>query len=115
MQSHLYSLSICAEKVIGPSVMRKHPEIFSYIQDLVTDYNLRAFCRLNTEVLAAHYQVRALSMAITATGSKYPLKPSLLIFASGPLHIPQIPHLPGIEKFRRQSFSILRNGIILMI
>ncbi len=55
MQSHLYSLSF-APKSNWSKRYAEAPEIFSYIQDLVTDYNLRAFCRLNTEVLAAHYQ-----------------------------------------------------------
>jgi len=27
-----------------------------------------------------------------------------VIFASGPLHIPQIPHIPGIEKFQGKVF-----------
>ncbi len=27
-----------------------------------------------------------------------------VIFASGPLHVPQIPHIPGIEKFKGKVF-----------
>ena len=53
VQSHLYSLSF-APKSNWSKRYAEAPEIFSYIQDLVNDYKLRAFCRLNTEVLSAH-------------------------------------------------------------
>src|SRR5699024_8236644 len=49
VQSHLYSLSF-APKSNWSKRYAEAPEIFSYIQDLVNDYKLRAFCRLNTEV-----------------------------------------------------------------
>ncbi len=102
VQSHLYSLSF-APKSNWSKRYAEAPEIFSYIQDLVTDYNLRAFCRLNTEVLAAHYQAERCLWQLQLQDQSI-LEAQFVIFASGPLHIPQIPHIPGIEKFQGKVF-----------
>lgn len=102
VQSHLYSLSF-APKSNWSKRYAEAPEIFSYIQDLVTDYNLRAFCRLNTEVLAAHYQAERCLWQLQLQDQSI-LEAQFVIFASGPLHIPQIPHILGIEKFQGKVF-----------
>ena len=102
VQSHLYSLSF-APKSNWSKRYAEAPEIFSYIQDLATDYNLRAFCRLNTEVLAAHYQAERCLWQLQLQDQSI-LEAQFVIFASGPLHIPQIPHIPGIEKFQGKVF-----------
>jgi cyclohexanone monooxygenase len=102
VQSHLYSLSF-APKSNWSKRYAEAPEIFSYIQDLVTGYNLRAFCRLNTEVLAAHYQADHCLWQLQLQDQSI-LEAQFVIFASGPLHIPQIPHIPGIEKFQGKVF-----------
>lgn len=102
MQSHLYSLSF-APKSNWSKRYAEAPEIFSYIQDLVTDYNLRAFCRLNTEVLAAHYQAERCLWQLQLQDQSI-LEAQFVIFASGPLHIPQIPDILGIEKFQGKVF-----------
>jgi len=69
----------------------------------VTDYNLRAFCRLNTEVLAAHYQAERCLWQLQLQDQSI-LEAQFVIFASGPLHIPQIPDILGIEKFQGKVF-----------
>ena len=102
MQSHLYSLSF-APKSNWSKRYAEAPEIFSYIQDLVNDYNLRAFCRLNTEVLAAHYQAERCLWQLQLQDQSI-LEAQFVIFASGPLHIPQIPDILGIEKFQGKVF-----------
>ncbi|WP_441370083.1 flavin-containing monooxygenase [Acinetobacter lwoffii] len=102
VQSHLYSLSF-APKSNWSKRYAEAPEIFSSIQDLVTDYNLRAFCRLNTEVLAAHYQAERCLWQLQLQDQSI-LEAQFVIFASGPLHIPQIPHILGIEKFQGKVF-----------
>lgn len=102
VQSHLYSLSF-GPKSNWSKRYAEAPEIFSYIQDLVTDYNLRAFCRLNTEVLAAHYQAERCLWQLQLQDQSI-LEAQFVIFASGPLDIPQIPHILGIEKFQGKVF-----------
>ena len=69
----------------------------------MTDYNLRAFCRLNTEVLAAHYQAERCLWQLQLQDQSI-LEAQFVIFASGPLHIPQIPDILGIEKFQGKVF-----------
>lgn len=102
VQSHLYSLSF-APKSNWSKRYAEAPEIFSYIQDLVNDYKLRAFCRLNTEVLSAHYQAERCLWQLQLQDQSI-LEAQFVIFASGPLHIPQIPPIPGIEKFQGKVF-----------
>ncbi|WP_313564229.1 NAD(P)/FAD-dependent oxidoreductase [Acinetobacter sp.] len=102
VQSHLYSLSF-APKSNWSKRYAEAPEIFSSIQDLVNDYNLRAFCRLNTEVLAAHYQAERCLWQLQLQDQSI-LEAQFVIFASGPLHIPQIPDILGIEKFQGKVF-----------
>ena len=69
----------------------------------MNDYNLRAFCRLNTEVLAAHYQAERCLWQLQLQDQSI-LEAQFVIFASGPLHIPQIPDILGIEKFQGKVF-----------
>src|SRR5690606_22974145 len=102
VQSHLYSLSF-APKSNWSKRYAEAPEIFSYIQDLVNDYKLRAFCRLNTEVLSAHYQAERCLWQLQLQDQSI-LEAQFVIFASGPLHIPQIPPILGIEKFQGKVF-----------
>lgn len=108
----MYSLSF-APKTDWSKRYAEAPEIFSYIQDLVSDYNLRAFARLNTEVLGVHYQQDRCLWQIHLQDQSI-LEAQFVVFASGPLHVPQIPHITGIEKFKVKSF-ILLIGIIVMI
>ncbi len=54
VQSHMYSLSF-APKSDWSKRYAEAPEIFKYIQDLVTGFNLEKYCQFNREVLAAQY------------------------------------------------------------
>lgn len=102
VQSHMYSLSF-APKTDWSKRYAEAPEIFSYIQDLVSDYNLRAFARLNTEVRGVHYQQDRCLWQIHLQDQSI-LEAQFVVFASGPLHVPQIPHITGIEKFKGKIF-----------
>ena len=88
------------------------PEIFSYIQDLVTDYNLRAFCRLNTEVLAAHYQADRCLWQLQLQDQSI-LEAQFVIFASGHCIFPKSHIYPVLRNFKARSF-IPHNGITHM-
>lgn len=102
VQSHLYSLSF-APKTNWSKRYAEAPEIFSYIQDLVSDYKLRPFCRFKTEVMAAHYQADRCLWQLQLQDQSI-LEAQFVVFASGPLHVAQIPSIPGIEKFQGKVF-----------
>ncbi|MFV5491057.1 NAD(P)/FAD-dependent oxidoreductase [Acinetobacter sp. ASP199] len=102
VQSHLYSLSY-APKSNWSKRYAEAPEIFAYIQDLVKKFNIAIFTRLNTEVKAAHYDEKLCRWTLTLNEDKQ-LEAQYVIFASGPLHVPQIPKMSGIEKFKGKVF-----------
>jgi len=94
----MYSLSY-APKADWSKRYAEAPEIFAYIQQLVKEFNVPAFTRLNTEVKAAHYDEKRCRWALTLNEDEQ-LEAQYVIFASGPLHVPQIPKISGIEKFK---------------
>ncbi len=102
VQSHMYSLSF-APKSDWSKRYAEAPEIFAYIQDLVSRFNIRAFTRLNTEVHSAHYDEQNCQWHLNLNDQNT-LIAQYVVFASGPLHVPQIPHIKGIENFKGKVF-----------
>ena len=102
VQSHLYSLSF-APKTDWSKRYADAPEIFQYIQDVVQQFNLREYCQFNSEVVHTEYHEKECLWHVTLKDGRQ-LSCQYLIFASGPLHVPQIPHIQGIEKFQGKVF-----------
>lgn len=102
VQSHMYSLSFAA-KADWSKRYADASEIFTYIQSLVDDNHLSSHIRLNSEVQAARYQQQSCLWQLSmADGSD--LQAQYVVFASGPLHVPQIPAIRGIENFQGKAF-----------
>ncbi|WP_407304155.1 flavin-containing monooxygenase [Acinetobacter sp.] len=102
VQSHMYSLSF-APKTDWSKRYAEAPEIFTYIQSLLTAYDLKKYCQFSCEVLAAEYNQQSCDWKLTLNNNKT-LIAQFIVFASGPLHVPQIPHIKGIEKFQGKVF-----------
>ena len=102
VQSHLYSLSF-APKTDWSKRYADAPEIFQYIQDVVQQFNLREYCQFNSEVVHTEYHEKECLWHVTLKDGRQ-VSCQYLIFASGPLHVPQIPHIKGIEKFQGKVF-----------
>ena len=102
VQSHMYSLSY-APKTDWSKRYAEAPEIFEYIQSLISDYQLKPHIQFNQQVMSTRYlEDRCLWQIETASGDK--LEAQFLIFASGPLHVAQIPKIKGIELFKGEVF-----------
>lgn len=102
VQSHMYSLSF-APKTDWTKRYAEAPEIFNYIQDLIKNFDLEPYIKFNREVSTTIYSEESCRWAIQlADGQK--IKAQFIIFASGPLHIAQIPQIKGIEKFKGEIF-----------
>ena len=102
VQSHLYSLSFAAK----PDWSKRYAEaseIFDYIQDLVERYQLKQYIQFNKEVCSAHYDEQRFRWSLLLKNGEC-IESQYVIFASGPLHVPQIPKIKGIEKFKGQVF-----------
>ena len=102
VQSHMYSLSF-APKTNWSKRYAESNEIFDYIQDITEQYKLKDYCKFNHEVNRAEFDENR-NLWVLDFKDQPSIEAQYVIFASGPLHIPQVPHLKGIEKFKGQVF-----------
>ncbi|MCU4412946.1 NAD(P)/FAD-dependent oxidoreductase [Acinetobacter sp. WU_MDCI_Axc73] len=102
VQSHMYSLSF-APKDNWSKRYAEAGEIFSYIQDITEQFHLKEYCQFEHEVTRAEYDEQRFIWTISFKEHE-PLEAQFVIFASGPLHVPQIPHIKGIENFQGKVF-----------
>lgn len=102
VQSHMYSLSFAA-KTDWSKRYAEAPEILEYIQILIKNYELNPLIQFNKEVISTIYNENECHWDVHLKDGQH-LQAQFLIFASGPLHIPQIPNIKGIEKFKGEIF-----------
>ena len=102
VQSHMYSFSF-APKSDWTQRYAGWQEIQQYILDTTDKYYLRPFIRFNCAVTGLHFdQASACWQVDTVGGEQYLARH--VVLASGPLHVPSIPHLPGQENFQGKIF-----------
>ncbi len=98
VQSHMYSFSFEGKSDWSKRYAPWH-EIQQYILDTTEKYGIRPFCRFNQDVSSARFdETTALWTVGTATGEHFVGRHFVL--ASGPLHVPQIPAIKGLETFQ---------------
>lgn len=102
VQSHMYSLSY-APKTDWSKRYAEASEIFQYIKNLIKSYQLEKYIQFNQEVVSTRFDESHCVWDITLKNQQT-FSAQFLIFASGPLHVPQIPNIPGIEKFKGETF-----------
>ncbi len=106
VQSHLYSFSFAG----NPEWSRRYAgweEIQTYILRVTAKYGLRAFVRFQQEVTSAVFdETRARWRVTTRTNTVYEARH--VILASGPLHRPAQPKLPGLATFKGKLFHSAR-------
>jgi len=102
VQSHMYSFSF-APKNDWTQRYAGFAEIQQYILDTTEKYFLRPFMRFNCEVSGLHFDQSSGQWTVdTAGGEQYLARQ--VVLASGPLHVPSIPTLPGQENFKGKIF-----------
>ncbi len=102
VQSHMYSFSF-APKTDWTRRYAGWEEIHQYMKETTDQYNLRQNILFNTEVIAASFdESNAQWLVQLNDGSS--IKTRFFVMASGPLHVPQIPKMKGIEKFKGKVF-----------
>jgi cation diffusion facilitator CzcD-associated flavoprotein CzcO len=106
VQSHLYSYSFAGK----PDWSRRYPgwqEIQRYILEQTERYGLRPYIRFGEEVNEAEFDAGAACWRIrTRQGHHYVARHFVL--ASGPLHRPAIPGIPGLDRFEGEVFHSAR-------
>lgn len=102
VQSHLYSFSFEA-KTDWSKRYAPWDEIQDYILKTTDKYGIRPFCRFHQEVNAARFDEHTGLWTIgTASGEHYQCRHFVL--ASGPLHVPNIPQIKGLDTFKGKVF-----------
>ena len=104
--SHLY----CYSFEPNPNWTRKfapQPEIQAYIDHCVDKYAVRKHIHLNTAVVALRWsEGRGLWFTKLASGDE--VQSRHVIFASGGLHLPAFPDIPGRHRFKGSSMHSAR-------
>ncbi|MDR3417770.1 MAG: NAD(P)/FAD-dependent oxidoreductase [Nevskia sp.] len=102
VQSHLYSYSF-APKTDWSKRYAGWREIQDYILKVTDDYRLRPFIRFGQEVVSAQFDQEQ-GRWIIGTRSGDTIVARHWVLASGPLHVPAIPQIPGLDKFKGKLF-----------
>ena len=102
VQSHMYSFSF-APKSDWSKRYAGWQEIQQYILDTTAKFGIRPFVRFKREVCGMHFDpAKALWTVDTSAGEQFVARH--VVLASGPLHVPSIPKLPGQENFKGKLF-----------
>ncbi|WP_328603862.1 NAD(P)/FAD-dependent oxidoreductase [Amycolatopsis sp. NBC_00345] len=100
--SHMYSFSF--EQNPGWSrAYSPQPEIWRYMRDVADKHDLRRFISFGQEMIGARWDADENRWHVT-TQSGDEFVAEALTMGVGALHRPQIPDLPGIEKFAGRAF-----------
>ncbi len=82
-------------------------DILAYLRRCAEDFGVAGLIRFGTEVLAASFDEQAACWRLqTSTGEH--VEADVLVCACGQLSQPQIPDLPGLERFRGKAFHSAR-------
>jgi cation diffusion facilitator CzcD-associated flavoprotein CzcO len=102
VQSHMYSFSY--EQNPGwTRSFSPQPEIFDYLKGVADKYRLREKIRFGVELTGAHWDEKERRWtATTKDGREFVAQ--FLVSGVGGLHIPQVPQLPGIARFKGQTW-----------
>ncbi|MDH5311863.1 MAG: NAD(P)/FAD-dependent oxidoreductase, partial [Gammaproteobacteria bacterium] len=102
VQSHLYSYSF-AGKSDWSQRYAGWREIQQYILDTTERFGVRPYVRFNQHVTGLHFDPdTARWRVILASGLE--LRARHVVLATGPLHVPNLPRLPGLERFAGKVF-----------
>src|ERR1044071_7690601 len=101
IQSHMYSFSFEQNPRWSRS-FSPQPEIWAYLRDVTDRYGLRRHIRFGVEVTGARWDADEHRWHITTSDGDYTAK--FLVSGIGGLHIPNVPKLPGVERFRGKAF-----------
>lgn len=102
VQSHMYSFSF-AGKADWTKRYAPQQEIHQYILDTTEKFGIRPFVRFNQEVCGAHFDEATARWTIS-TRSGDTVIAKQFVLASGPLHVPSIPKIRGLENFKGKVF-----------
>ena len=106
VQSHFYSYSFDA-KADWSERYAGWAEIQRYILDVTGRHGLRRFIRFGRQVNSARFDAGAGRWSLGTTSGDTVVARHVVL-ASGPLHVPSYPRIPGLDGFRGKVFHSAR-------
>jgi cation diffusion facilitator CzcD-associated flavoprotein CzcO len=106
VQSHLYSYSFEGK----PDWSQRYAgwkEIQQYILDTTEKYGLRPYIRFGQQVDGAHFDVKSARWTVHLRSGET-LQARHFVMATGPLHVPQMPDIKGLDRFKGKVFHSAR-------
>jgi len=103
--SHLYSYSF-AQKADWSRVFARQSEILDYIRDTAKQHQLEPYIHYSEPLESATWDETAMQWQVKTPKGRYSAR--VLISCTGYLHEPQMPKLPGLEKFPGKVFHSSR-------
>ena len=102
VQSHLYSYSF-EPNPDWSRMFSPQPEIRAYLRHCADKYGVASHIRYHAEVTGAEYDDATRTWRIDVRDNA-PITCRAMVFGMGPLHIPNIPEIPGLERFAGPTF-----------
>ena len=106
VQSHLYSYSF-EGKADWSQRYAGWQEIQQYILDTTEKYRLRPYVRFGQQVDGAHFDAATARWTVKLQ-SGATLSARHFVLATGPLHVPQMPDIKGLDRFKGKVFHSAR-------
>lgn len=106
VQSHLYSYSF-EPNPNWSRMFSPQPEIRAYLRHCADKYGVSPHIRYDTEVTGAEYDDASRTWRVDIRDGA-PITCRAMMFGMGPLHIPHIPEIPGLERFAGPAFHSAR-------
>lgn len=103
--SQLYSYSF-AKKADWSRVFAKQAEIQEYLLETAGQYGLRPYARFGCRMEKATWDDHAQRWLVET--NQGPIRAKILVIATGPLHFPNLPDLPGLAEFEGTTFHTAR-------
>jgi cation diffusion facilitator CzcD-associated flavoprotein CzcO len=104
--SHLYSFSF-SPKTDWTRKFPEQPEILGYFESLVDTHGLGPHLRLNTAVVAATWEDATSTWDLELDGGEH-VTADVVVSGLGQLNLPNIPDIPGLERFAGTTFHSAR-------
>ncbi|MGC7098671.1 flavin-containing monooxygenase [Amycolatopsis lurida] len=102
IQSHMYSFSF-EQNPSWSRAFSPQPEIWDYLRGFARKYDLYSYVRFGQEMTGARWDADEQRWHVTTTaGDEFVAR--FLVAGVGALHLPQIPDLPGIDRFEGRAF-----------
>ena len=102
VQSHLYSYSFAANPG-WTHVFSPWHEILEYIQNTSRQYGIKQKIQFNSEMQKADFDEATGIWTVTLKNGQSQQAHNLVL-GTGPLHVPNIPNIPGLENFKGEVF-----------